>query len=287
MDFVSIDFETANHCIDSACSLGIVSVKKGKIEFEKEYLINPECLFEPSNILIHHITPDMVLDKPTFPEIWDEIYEIINGRIVFAHAADFDISVLRALLDKYNLKKPDIQIGCTLKLAKIAFKDILPNCKLNTISNYLGIEHNHHNGLSDALVCVHMIKYVERMYQVYDVCDLFNDLSLLFGRFNASEYTKVRSRLKLKTKNVIKDILKGKVVSFTGKPKSLTKNHFMNLVQSYGGVITKDYNHRIDIYVIFQNPSKKDLEKLEKVKEVKNVLVYTEDEFMEIIKNDQ
>ena len=61
----------------------------------------------------------------------------------------------------------------------------------------------------------------------------------------------------------------------------------MNLVQSYGGVITKDYNHRIDIYVIFQNPSKKDLEKLEKVKEVKNVLVYTEDEFMEIIKNDQ
>ena len=37
MDFVSIDFETANHCIDSACSLGIVSVKKGKIEFEKEY----------------------------------------------------------------------------------------------------------------------------------------------------------------------------------------------------------------------------------------------------------
>lgn len=286
MDFVAIDFETANHQLDSACSLGIVSVKKGVIEYQHEYLINPECIFDENNIMIHGITPSVVEKAPTFPEIWDEIYEIINGRIVFAHAADFDISVLKAMIKRYNLKIPSIEIGCTLRVAKIAFKDILPNCKLNTISQYLQIEHNHHNGLSDALVCYYMIKYVEKMYRVYDVVDLFNDLSLVFGKYNENEYTKVRNRLKLKTKDIIKDVLKGMVVGFTGKPKSLTKNHFINLVLSYGGVVSKDYNHRIDIYVVFQNPAKKDLEKLNKVREVKDIKVYTEEEFMELVKND-
>lgn len=286
MDFVAIDFETANHQLDSACSLGIVSVKKGVIEYQHEYLINPECIFDENNIMIHGITPSVVEKAPTFPEIWDEIYEIINGRIVFAHAADFDISVLKAMINRYNLKIPSIEIGCTLRVAKIAFKDILPNCKLNTISQYLQIEHNHHNGLSDALVCYYMIKYVEKMYRVYDVVDLFNDLSLVFGKYNENEYTKVRNRLKLKTKDIIKDVLKGMVVCFTGKPKSLTKNHFINLVLSYGGVVSKDYNHRIDIYVVFQNPAKKDLEKLNKVREVKDIKVYTEEEFMELVKND-
>lgn len=285
MNFVAIDFETANHCLDSACSLGIVSVEKGKVVYQKEYLINPECVFEPSNILIHNITPNDVMTAPTFPEIWNEIYEIINGRIVFAHAADFDISVLRAMIDRYGLKMPDIKIGCTLKIARIAFKDILPNCKLNTISNYLEVNHNHHNALSDALVCYYMIKYVERMYRVYDVVDLFNDLSLIFGVLNENEYRRVRNRLTLKTKNVIEDVLKGKVVAFTGKPKTLTKNHFMNLVASYGGVVTKDYNHRIDIYVIFQNPVKKDLEKIEKINEVKKIEIYNEEEFMGLLNN--
>ena len=286
MDFVAIDFETENHQLDSACSLGIVSVKKGVIEYQHEYLINPECIFDENNIMIHGITPSVVEKAPTFPEIWDEIYEIINGRIVFAHAADFDISVLKAMINRYNLKIPSIEIGCTLRVAKIAFKDILPNCKLNTISQYLQIEHNHHNGLSDALVCYYMIKYVEKMYRVYDVVDLFNDLSLVFGKYNENEYTKVRNRLKLKTKDIIKDVLKGMVVGFTGKPKSLTKNHFINLVLSYGGVVSKDYNHRIDIYVVFQNPAKKDLEKLNKIREAKDIKVYTEEEFMELVKND-
>ena len=99
MNYVTIDFETANSSLDSACSVGIVSVEKGNIVFKKEYLINPECLFDTNNILIHGITPDVVSEAPKFYEIWDEIYEIINGRIVFTHAADFDIKVLKAMIE--------------------------------------------------------------------------------------------------------------------------------------------------------------------------------------------
>ena len=286
MNYVTIDFETANSTLDSACSLGIVSVEKGNVVFQKEYLINPECLFDPNNILIHRITPDAVLEAPKFYEIWDEIYEIINGRIVFAHAADFDIKVLKAMIEKYQLKVPDIMIGCTLRISRIAFKDALQNCKLNTISSYLGSTHNHHNALSDALVCYDIIKYVKRMYQVYDVNDLFNKLSLIFGKYNESEYFGVKNRLKLTTKHVIKNVLKGKVVAFTGKPSRMTKKHFINLVESYGGVTTKDLNYRIDIFVVFNSPVKSKLELLEELKTHKEILVLNEKEFMELITND-
>lgn len=287
MDFVCIDFETANSSLASACSLGVVSVKNGKIDFQKEYLINPQCVFSDYNILIHKITPSMVEDAKTFPELWDEIKEIIDGRIVFAHAADFDIGVLNAMIERYSLDKPDISIGCTLRISKIAFKDILPNCKLNTISRYLNVEHEHHNGLSDALVCYYIIKYVKRMYQVYDVVDLFNDLSLLFGKYNEKEYYRVRSRLNQKNKKIIKDVLKGKVVAFTGKPDTMTKKKFMELVVSYGGIVAKDYNHRIDIFVEFTNPQKKHLELIEKLNEIKEIKICNERQFMEIINDDK
>ncbi len=286
MNYVTIDFETANSSLDSACSIGIVSVKNGKVVFEKEYLINPECLFDTRNILIHNITANDVLNAPKFYEIWDEIYQIINGRIVFAHAADFDIKVLRAMIEKYHLKVPDILVGCTLRISKIAFKEELPNCKLDTISNYLGVNHNHHNALSDALVCHEIINRVKRMYQVYDVIDLFNKLSLVFGKYNSDEYYNVKNRLKLTITKVIKNVLKGKVIAYTGKPSLMSKKHFMNLVESYGGVITKDYNYRVDIFVIFNNPVKSKLELVEELKKHKEILILNEKEFMGMIIND-
>ncbi len=36
MDFVTVDFETANSSRSSACSIGIVEVAQGKIVFEQE-----------------------------------------------------------------------------------------------------------------------------------------------------------------------------------------------------------------------------------------------------------
>ena len=56
MDFVAIDFETANEKRASACSLGITVVKNNKITEEKYWLIKPcPFRFESRNIMIHGI----------------------------------------------------------------------------------------------------------------------------------------------------------------------------------------------------------------------------------------
>ena len=67
MDFVAIDFETANEKRNSPCSIGIVIVKGGQVVEKIHYLIKPkEMRFMPINIGIHGIRPAMVKDEPEF-----------------------------------------------------------------------------------------------------------------------------------------------------------------------------------------------------------------------------
>ena len=51
MDFVAIDFETANECRNSACAVGLTRVSNGEIGETDYHLIRPVDLrFEPGAI---------------------------------------------------------------------------------------------------------------------------------------------------------------------------------------------------------------------------------------------
>lgn len=118
MDFVSIDFETANNKRSSACSLGLVDVKSGEIIQKKSWLIRPEPLyFDSWNTKIHGIAEDYVKNKPTFQYYWEDIKEYLDGKTVVAHNASFDMSVLRNVLDLYNIEYPEFKYLCTYKIA--------------------------------------------------------------------------------------------------------------------------------------------------------------------------
>lgn len=283
IDYVAIDFETANSNLTSACSIGIVGANNGNIVFEKYYLINPNEEFLPYNVAIHGITEEMVANAPTFDLIWDEIKSLIDNTIVFAHSAPFDLAVLKSLLDKYNLEYPNIKIGCTLKVSKIAFKGILNNCKLNTISNYLEIKHQHHNAISDALVCYYLLERVKRMYQVYDVNELFEALGLGFGYMKQSILRGCYNKFtQISSSQLQSNSLDGKIFAFSGKPKTMTKTEAQKLVLVHGGLYTKDIIKAVTTFVVFTNPKKTHLNALERVKEYKNVEVLNEEEFRKL-----
>ena len=56
MEFVAIDFETANEKRASACSCGIAIVAGGRVVETKHWLIRPQELrFSPWNVGIHGI----------------------------------------------------------------------------------------------------------------------------------------------------------------------------------------------------------------------------------------
>ena len=109
MNFVAMDFETANHQPYSACSLALVMVKNSQIVDEFYTLIQPETPFFWRNVQIHGIHQEDVRNAPKFPEVWQTIQPYFQkNRLVVAHNAAFDTKVLAGCLDYYHLEQVDI-----------------------------------------------------------------------------------------------------------------------------------------------------------------------------------
>lgn len=149
MQYVAIDFETANRFRHSPCSIGLaVYTKEGQVD-EFYSLINPMMQFDAINKSIHGISEKDVLNSPTFDEIWPSVENYISGRLVVAHNASFDISVLRHTLDHFRLPHPEFNYMCTVSLSRKVWPG-LPNYKLNTLASFKNISFTHHNALEDA-----------------------------------------------------------------------------------------------------------------------------------------
>jgi len=153
MEWVAIDFETANEKYSSACSLGIAMVEDGKIVKRASWLIRPrELYFNYYNTYIHGITKEDVKDKPQFNELWNEFRPFLEGKTVIAHNAGFDIGVLRQLLDESGIPYPELYYFCTRVFAKKVWPT-LNSYRLNMISAHFGISLKHHDAEEDAVAC--------------------------------------------------------------------------------------------------------------------------------------
>ena len=83
MNWVAIDFETANAKYSSACALGIAIVEHGRIIKRASWLIRPrELYFNYYNTYIHGITEEDVKDKPQFNELWNDFKPFLEGKTV-------------------------------------------------------------------------------------------------------------------------------------------------------------------------------------------------------------
>ena len=153
MNFAAIDFETATASRDSACSVAVVEVKDGKLYDSYYTLIQPPAnRYNSFNTRIHGISREDTADAPDFAQIWPELSQHLEGRIVVAHNARFDMGVLGACLAKYGLSHPDFAYCDTVAIARKVWPD-LENHKLNTVGDFLQIAFNHHNALDDARTC--------------------------------------------------------------------------------------------------------------------------------------
>jgi DNA polymerase-3 subunit epsilon len=120
MKFVSIDFETAKQSRESACSIGLVKHLDGKAADTFYSLIRPPKLYiRPDFTEIHGLTVEDVKDAPTFADLWDSaIKPFIGGLPLAAHNAPFDMSVLWAVLEWYELEIPILRYFCTRSLSR-------------------------------------------------------------------------------------------------------------------------------------------------------------------------
>ena len=151
--YIAFDVETPNYANDRMSAIGIAVVEAGKIAGEYYTLVNPEQRFDRFNIALTGITPEMVADKPTFPELWREIGPLMDSGLLIAHNAPFDMSVLAKCLRDYGIRwRPSVSYACTCQMSRRLLPQ-LPNHKLNTLCDFLGLELDHHRAGSDSLAC--------------------------------------------------------------------------------------------------------------------------------------
>lgn len=169
MDVVAIDFETANNSASSACQLAAVVVRDSQIVAEHSWLIRPPRLyFSPRNIEIHGIRPADVRDAPTMEQVWSELSSIVDGQVLVAHNARFDIGVLIASLQAFDVACPELQFTCTRMLARAAWPG-RSGYGLKPLGNWLGVQFKHHDALEDARCCAQIALTVERQWSLADL----------------------------------------------------------------------------------------------------------------------
>jgi DNA polymerase-3 subunit epsilon len=163
MNFVAIDFETANYQSDSACSIGLVKVIDGVISDKIVHLIKPptrDFVFT----YIHGLSWKDVANEKTFGELWPRIEPLLVGAdFLVAHNASFDRRVLAACCETYGLPMPRQSFQCTVQVARRTW-GIYPT-KLSNVCEVLQIELNHHEALSDAMACAQIMLESERTLQ--------------------------------------------------------------------------------------------------------------------------
>lgn len=153
LNFSAIDFETATSDYNSACSVAVVEVKDGVVADCYYTLIRPPRLcFLPFNIKIHGITPSMVKDEPDFAGIWDELRHRLEGKLIVAHNARFDMGVLKKCIETYGLPIPHFRYCCTVSISEKVWPDLY-NHKLDTVGKFLAVNFRHHNAFDDAKAC--------------------------------------------------------------------------------------------------------------------------------------
>jgi DNA polymerase-3 subunit epsilon len=154
MNFIAIDFETAKYSRESACSVGLVKFRDGKAVDTFYSLIRPPVLYiRPEFTDIHGLTVEDVRDASGFAEVWENsIRPFIGDLPLAAHNAAFDMGVLKAALEWYELPIPQLVYFCTRKLARAAWPE-LESHSLTSLGEHFGIIYDAHNALEDAQTC--------------------------------------------------------------------------------------------------------------------------------------
>lgn len=161
MNFAIVDIETTGgHASANGITEISVYVHDGqRVVKHFETLINPQQNIPRFITSLTGINNDMVAAAPTFNEIADVLFEILNENIFIAHNVNFDYSFV-----KYQLKQSGYEFTakklCTVRLGRKIFPG-LTSYSLGNLCRALKINiENRHRAGGDAKATVKLFEYM-------------------------------------------------------------------------------------------------------------------------------
>lgn len=190
MEFVALDFETANRSHGSPCQVGLALVRDGRVEGTWGSLMHPPPTrhwFDAECVLVHGIAENDLAGQPTFSELWPEIVRRLGDRAVVAHNAAFDISVIRDATSLCGIDWPTLDFACSMLLARRHHDTAEHTLDVVAAAAGVPVEH-HHDAIDDALTCARITLDMARRAHVDSLDDLLRVSGLTWGRLSPGHY---------------------------------------------------------------------------------------------------
>ncbi len=222
-DFVVFDIETTglNPQQDRITEIGAVKIRNGQIVDRFSAFVNPGVSIPSFIVKLTGITDDMVKDAPPIEQVLNEFMEFIQGSVLVAHNANFDVGFIKqnAKVMGEKVKNPYID---TLELCRKMFPEI-GRYKLNIVAKHLKIElENHHRAVDDSMAtakiflhCINVLKE-KGCKSIKDIQNAFDgEVNLKASSYHAIILVKNKVGLK----NLYKIVSQSHLKYFYKKPR--------------------------------------------------------------------
>jgi DNA polymerase-3 subunit epsilon len=176
--FICVDCETTglDAVQDRIIEVALVIFDFNTIYATFETLINPEQPIPQSSVEIHHITQEMVADKPTIKEVLPQVLSLIGKHIVVGHGVGFDIDILVQSAKRVGIDS-SIHYNSfidTLRMARCYGES--PTNSLEQLRKHFNIELEiAHRAMSDVIVNIEVFKRLGAFYKTTE--ELFEMLA--------------------------------------------------------------------------------------------------------------
>ena len=174
LNFTAIDFETANSSRASACSVGMVKVRDGRVVDSASWFIRPPAghdVFVDWNTRIHGIVAEDVADAPLWSEQLADLVAFAGDDPFVAHNAGFDMGVITAACAASFVETPAYRYLCSLQVARKTYH--LDSYKLPVAAMAAGFEDfAHHDALADSQACAAIMLHAAKRHGATTIDEL-------------------------------------------------------------------------------------------------------------------
>src|SRR3954449_478581 len=158
-EYLAVDVET-NGRSGALCELtevGAVLVGGGEVHESWSSLVRPQMPLQRGIQRFTGITQAMASSAPEPEDVLPRVAEMLRGRVLVAHNAQFDRRCLRQAFQRVGLKWPRPPVVCTVQMAR-RFAPLVRERKLAALADSLGIEVQEvHRALPDAVTCARIL----------------------------------------------------------------------------------------------------------------------------------
>lgn len=222
-DFVVFDIETTglNPQQDRITEIGAVKIRNGQIVDRFSAFVNPGVSIPSFIVKLTGITDDMVKDAPPIEQVLNEFMEFIQGSVLVAHNANFDVGFIKQNAKVMGEKVKNSYID-TLELCRKMFPE-LGRYKLNIVAKHLKIElENHHRAVHDSMATAKIFLHCINVLKEKG-CKSIKDMQNAFdGEVNlkaSSYHAIILVKNKVGLKNLYKIVSQSHLKYFYKKPR--------------------------------------------------------------------